>query len=368
MQANLQPIRLPLIVLSIFALTAAIWAGWIRLGWSWPILQPGLVQAHGPLMVGGFLGTLIALERAVALGKRWMYAGPLFSGLGALALILKSSSPAGHVMITLGSLWLVAIFAVIVRRHLALYTIVMALGGLAWLGGNLLWMAGWPVFRVVLLWAGFLILTIAGERLEMGRILRLSRHVEYAFLGSVVLTLSGFLLSLSSYQAGARLTGLGFITMSAWLLHFDIARRTVRQVGLPRYAAVCLLLGYVWLGISGLLLLAFGLVPAGLLYDAVLHSLFLGFVISMIFGHAPIIFPAVLGLPIRYRSGFYTHLALLHVSLALRIGGDLLKLPSLRLWGGLFNGIAILLFLGNTAIAIAKSRQGTEGKRIARAA
>jgi hypothetical protein len=83
-----------------------------------------------------------------------------------------------------------------------------------------------------------------------------------------------------------------------------------------------------------------------------LHAVFVGFVIAMIFGHAPIIFPAILGAQIRFYPAFYAHLTLLHLSLALRIVGDLANLYDLRKWGGLLNGVAILLFLGMTAYSI----------------
>jgi hypothetical protein len=39
------------------------------------LLAAGLYIGHGPLMVCGFLGTLISLERAVALDA-WSYAAP----------------------------------------------------------------------------------------------------------------------------------------------------------------------------------------------------------------------------------------------------------------------------------------------------
>jgi hypothetical protein len=71
----------------------------------------------------------------------------------------------------------------------------------------------------------------------------------------------------------------------------------------------------------------------------------------MIFGHAPIIFPAVLGLPIAFHSAFYVHLVLLHLSLALRVSGDLLLWWPARQWGGLLNVVVVLLFLANTAYA-----------------
>jgi len=123
------------------------------------------------LMVCGFLGTLIGVERAVALGAVWPYAAPLLTAVGALALLAGLPAPP---LMTLGSLGLVAIFVVIMRRQWALATVTMALGALLWLVGNAFWLVGWPVAQVVPWWSGFLVLTIAGERLELSRLLRLS--------------------------------------------------------------------------------------------------------------------------------------------------------------------------------------------------
>lgn len=356
--------RLPLLGLAILALLGAIWAGWIRIGWRLPVILPALPQAHGPLMVSGFLGTLIALERAVALGKRWMYASPLLSGVGGLSLILGVPGPIGPLAITLGSLVLVAVLVVIIRQHPAVYTLVIGAGVACWSVGNLFWLGGWPIYRVVLWWAAFLVLTIAGERLELGRILRLTRRTQAIFLGTSLLYLAGLVLGVAAFVPGTRMVGLSSLGMAAWLLRFDIARRTVRQTGLPRFSAVCLLSGYVWLGIGGLLALIYGGVPAGPIYDALLHSVFVGFVISMIFGHAPIIFPSVLHLPISYNPRYYAHLGLLHLSLALRIGGDLILNMDLRRWGGLLNGLAILLFLASTMYGIRQaSKKQLNGAR-----
>lgn len=75
------------------------------------------------------------------------------------------------------------------------------------------------------------------------------------------------------------------------------------------------------------------------------------------FGHAPIIFPAILGIPINFHPAFYAQLILLHVSLALRVVSDLLNFQQGRMWGGLLNEIAILLFLGMTIYSVRKSLQ-----------
>lgn len=345
------PLRFPLMALGMVALLAALWGGLLRLGWDWPIMRPTLPVAHGPLMISGFLGTLIGLERAVALGQRWTYAGPLLSGLGALALIVGLPGVAGPILMAMGSLALVVVFAVIVRRQPGLSEMTMGVGALAWLVGNSLWLSGWPIFRVVAWWAGFLVLTIAGERLELSRFLPTSRAARAVFVSGVGLFAAGLVLALAAFDMGARLSGLGLLVLSFWLLRHDIARRAVQKAGLTRFVAVSLLSGYLWLGVAGLLGLRFGGLAAGLHYDAWLHAIFLGFVFAMIFGHAPIIFPAVLGVPVPFRSAFYAHLAVLHVSLVLRVSGDLAAWGPGRQWGGLLNVVAVLLFLGNTALS-----------------
>jgi hypothetical protein len=72
-------------------------------------------------------------------------------------------------------------------------------------------------------------------------------------------------------------------------------------------------------------------------------------VFSMIFGHAPIIVPAVLRVATTYRPALYMHLVLLHIGLVMRVAGDLSFNPLLRTWGGMLNVVAILVFLGMTA-------------------
>ena len=359
---NQSRLRFPLMALAMAAMLAALWAGLVRLGWRWPALQPALAMSHGAIMVSGFLGTLIAIERAVALRERWTYIGPAMSGVGALLLILGVRGPAGPLLMTLGSLWLVVVYIVIVRRHPANYTLLMGAGAVALLVGNILWLTGWPVFRLVLWWQAFLILTIAGERLELGRIVRLSENAQVVFLAAVGVYLAGITTSLVSLGSGTRLAGLGMLSLAVWLLRHDIARRTIFKEGLPRFAAICLLSGYAWLGAAGVMGLTFGEVLGGVRYDAFLHAVFLGFVFSMIFGHAPIIFPAIFGVEVRFHRAFYFHLIVLHLSLILRVAGDLMSSPSARLWGGLLNGVAILAFIGMNLFSVLMSRRASLGE------
>lgn len=359
------PIRFPLMALGMFALLAALLGGFVRLGWNWPTVSSTLSAVHGPLMISGFLGTLIGLERTVAMGKWWTSGGPLFTGVGALILIAGVPGAAGPALITFGSLVLVVTFVLLIRGQPALFTIIMGLGALAWLGGNILWLSGWPIFSVVSWWAAFLVLTIAGERLELSRFLPLARRHRLSFLAATGLFVGGLVPAGMAFDIGSRLSGLGLITLAIWLLRHDMARQAVKKTGLHRFVALSLLSGYVWLAVAGVLTLSFGGIAVGSHhdatlhalhahgvwdgYDATLHAIFVGFVFSMIIGHAPIIFPSVLGIALPFRPIFYSHLVLLHLSLVLRVVGDLAAWWPGRLGGGLLNVVAVLLFLGNMA-------------------
>jgi hypothetical protein len=367
--------RFPLMALAGVSLLAALWAGLVRIGWQWP--GAGLLPAgqHGAFMISGFLGTLIGLERAVALRQnqegaragtarpgydtRLYYLAPALAGAGSLALLVGLPPAIGRAAITLGAAGLTLLFVVIYRLQANAANATMAAGAVAWLAGNVLWLADVHVSRAVPWWAGFLILTIVGERLELARVMFWGEKARRFFLAAIAVFGGGLLLALfaATFGAGMRLSGAGMVLLAAWLVRYDIARRTVRRSGLTRYIAACLLPGYFWLGAGGLLWLWYGgSMLAGPIYDAMLHSIFLGFVFSMIFGHAPVIIPAVLRVAVRYRPVFYVHLALLHGSLVARVAGDLLLDQPLRRWGGLFNVVAILLFLGVTLAPWSRSR------------
>ena len=345
----------PLIILVIISLTAALWAALGRVGWRLPPLPVPILGQHGALMISGFLGTLVSLERAVALGKRWTYLVPLLSAVGALALFSGLPVEVGRGLITAAALGLVVVFYFIYQIRSTIDIGAMALGAVMWLVGNVLWLVGLPAYNAVPWWAGFLILTIAGERLELSRVLVLNRRSRAIFKMALGAFAIGLFVSLAWFDAGLRLAGAGLMGFGAWLLRYDVARRTIRQAGLTRFIAACLLPGYVWLIVGGGLWLSVGGTSTnGFLYDAMYHTLFLGFVFSMIFGHAPIIIPAVLPLDVDYRPRFYAHLILLQGSLILRIVADLAADQPLRQWMGLINVLTILIFLGNMARSVRK--------------
>jgi hypothetical protein len=316
---------------------------------------------HGPLMVSGVFGALISLERAVALRHRWALLAPLCAFCSGGILLLGGPWWLAAAGFSLASVGLLAASLVIWRMQPADFTRLLAVAALLWLVGNLTWLAGQPVWNAVGWWMGFLLLTIVAERLELSRLLRRPAHAAPLLNGLLLLWLLGMLASsLTPQLPGLPLVGLSLVGMAAWLARYDLARRTVRQQGLPRYIAISLLAGYVWLAVGGLLLLAGVTLQPGPAYDAVLHALFVGFVFSMVFGHAPVILPALTGWRVPYRPVLYLPLALLHGSLLLRLAGDLLGHFDWRQAGSLLNGITLLLFLG---LMIGLVRLGKTGKR-----
>jgi hypothetical protein len=349
--ARLRLSRAPLLFLGLAALAMGVWGGLVRLPLALPIPADNAnwITYHGPLMVCGFLGTVIALERAVGLGHLWTYGAPLLTGAGALAIAAGVVGPHPLLAITLGSAWSTAAALAVIRLQRSLFTSVMALGAAAWLVGNVLWFLGWEIPRVVPWWIAFLAFTIVGERLDLSRFQKPVPSARPLFLAALGLFGVGLVLVTLFPAHGGRICALGLVALAGWLARFDIARRTLRQPGLPRFMAFCLLSGYVWLALSGVLWCVFSPLQPGLHQDAILHAFFVGFVFSMIFGHAPVIFPAILHLPSAFRGRFYLHVALLHLSLAVRLTGDLASLPTVRVTGAVLNACAVALFFLNTA-------------------
>lgn len=346
--------RFALLALGGAGLIAGLTGGLVLLGLPMPSATARLAGSHGVLMALGFLGTLIALERAVALGRWWGYLAPSAAGLGAVVLILGAPEWIGMLLMTIAAAVFVTMYVAFDRIERSLHTSVQAVGAIAWLGAGLLLMAGWSP-RDAYPWLGaFLFLTIAGERLELSRLGNLSERARVGFVVGAAVFCGGVLLTLATRDVGIRIAGIGLVGLAAWLSQNDLARRTVRMPGVTRFVALSLLIGYAWLAVAGLCWILFGAGPSGAGYDAMLHALFLGFAMSMVFGHAPIILPAVLRLPLPYHPRFYAHLALLHAGLLLRLGGgDLLGWDVAFQVGGVLNIIALLLFVASSATAIA---------------
>lgn len=352
-QTSSKPTRLLLLAGGGVALLAGLDASLLLLGLPAPISLARLADVHGILMVLGFLGTVIALERAVALRRHWAMAAPAGFGLGALALLSPAPPVLGQALLALGALALTLVYVALFRRSREVTVLVQLLGSVLAGCAVLLWAR--TDTATVLPWlVAFLVLTIAAERAELAR-LAMPTGAGEQLLGLSIVLAAAVVTSLLWPTWGGPVFGLALLAMTAWLAGNDVARKFIHSTGLPRFSAAALLTGYGWLGLAGALW-ALGAVPgmgAGPLadlppaYDTVVHATFLGYAISMVIAHAPVILPAVLTIKLPYRPVLWAPLVVLHGGLLIRVTGNLLGAgnPFVYQLGSVLTIIAVLLFV-----------------------
>lgn len=350
-------LRLLLALPAVASLVGGVLSGLARLGIAMPEGINALAGLHGALMTGGLFGTVIGLERAVAIGSRRAYAAPLLSGLAALSMLAGAPQALAAVLMALAAAVMTAACAGLWQRQKVAHHAVLTVAAAAWLAGSVVWLVQGSAPPAVPFWAAFLILTIAGERLELSRFLPTPRAAQRAFAGIAAALLLAVGATLFNETAALRAAGVVLVVLAAWLARYDIARRTIRSTGLTRYIAACLLSGYAWLAVAGAMGAAGAFENGHPLRDAALHALLLGFVFSMVFGHAPIILPAVSTLRFRWHAGFYLPLALLHAGIATRLLAGVSADFPLRQQAGLANALTLLLFMLLVATSLRPARR-----------
>ncbi len=340
---------LPLVLIS---LLTGILNGWIRIGWNFP--AAGTIGDHGAFMVGGFLGTLICLERTVNNPNKLALLVPAVNSL-SIVFLLAGISKAAYICMVLGGLGLTFVYLKLYADHKKIFILVLMCGALCYVIGNLMLIKTSFYPSAVMWWIAFLFFTITGERLEFSRYLNVSGLRQAILVSLLILFIAGIFSPFHS--AGGYILGLSMTGSSLWLLKYDMAKHSLKKPGQTFYNGILLLAAYVWLGITGLFM-AYGSYY-GLLYDAALHSFFLGFVFSMIFAHAPMILPAVLKLKVNpFSPVLYIWFIFLQATLLLRISVVFTGNAEYKQLAGLLNGIAIIGFFVTVIILtrIAKRR------------
>ncbi|GAA5160470.1 hypothetical protein [Ornithinimicrobium tianjinense] len=344
-----------LIVPGGLALVVGLDAGLSHAGVPVPVDSHRLAELHGPLMVLGFLGTVIALERAVALRRAWAMLAPALLGAGALLLALLPQPLLGRLLVVQGLLTLVLVYAALRRRNQDPLVDVQLVGAVLAAAAALL-LTRVDVAVTLPLLIGFVVLTIGAERVELAR-LAMPADAPARLTALTLLLCAGVLAAVLWPGAGWSLLGGALLLLTAWLARHDVARRLVRSTGLPRFAAAALLLGYAWLALVAVVLLVGGR-PGGAGYDIVVHGTFLGYAMSMVLAHAPVILPAVLRVRLPYRPVMWVPLVLLHASLLARVlTGAAGLTPG---WQGALvaNVVALLLFVVvSAAVAVLATRR-----------
>ncbi len=274
-----------------------------------------------------------------------MFAPALQSAGVLMALAGVPVAVAGRVAMsgaTIGALVFVPLLAR--TRRPPAYLIALAIGAVMLVPGHALWAMGRPVHASVPWWIAFVVVSVAAERWERSRVTGLTREAAALLACCLALTVAGAFVPLFDIRWGVRPLAPGLLATAAWLLLHDVSWKGLRSGGERRHVAGCTLAGHVWLLIAGALAAWRGGSVVGPNWDAVLHALFVGFLFSMIFAHAPIVLSPLLGLKLRWTPAFHVPHALLHLSLSLRLGGDLFASFEVRRWGGLLNAVALLSF------------------------
>ena len=339
----LRSLRIVLLACGFIALLIGLWTGMARLGIGVRGAAPQLIEFHGALMICGFFGTLISIERAVALNRPLAYAIPVLAATGVIALLARSTTLAGAAFLIASLALATATFWNMRRLQSVLLAATPTIAALTWGLGTLTWLADRPLAEAAGWWLAFLVLTVAAERLELSRIMAPPARAKLI----LVTAFAVFLIGVARGELARSFSvfmGSGLILCGAWLLVYDLARRTIRLSGQIRFTALCMLLGYCWLIVGGFELLARPLSLDVFWYDAVVHAVTLGFVLSMVFGHSLIIFPSVVGFTLRYSPGLYAPLLVLQISVVVRTIGDFSGWTELRSDSGFLTIIALVYF------------------------
>jgi hypothetical protein len=343
--------RQPIILLAIFCLLSGFWSGLNRIGWDIKTLP--ITPHHGAIMVGGFLGTLISLEKIIPLKRKGLYLIPALNALSIVFFLWNHPVLAVYMLIA-SSAALTGVFLYYFRTQQTVIYVLMLLGALCWLTGNVLLLTRFFYPLAFPWWAAFALFIITAERLELMKFLPVSRFDKKVIVSLLFVFLVGVLFSF--HGTGNLISGLALIGISLWLMKHDIIAINIRKTGTAKFAAVSLLSGYIALLMTGIFF--FALSDQWLTYDALVHSFFVGFVFSMIFAHGPMLLPAVLGISSSPSSKIlYLWLATLQVSWIIRVFADVSVEMDVRKGSGLLSVISVVGYFITLAITMVKSQQ-----------
>ena len=197
-----------------------------------------------------------------------------------------------------------------------------------------------------------MIFTIIGERLELARITFARGSTEARVLGEVILTCVGLVMTLFAPALGYPLLGLALVIVAIDTARHDIALRTIRLPGAPRFMAACMLAGYAWMIVAGSIWVICGPVFSGYGYDTVVHALTIGFALSMVLAHAPAIIPAIARRDLPHNRAMWAVWGSLQLGLVIRALAGARMAEGAWQFGGALDIAGVLAFVVVTVTTI----------------
>lgn len=377
--------RMVLLIGAGLAALLGLVAALIRADLIHPSGRVPLADLHGGLMVYGFLGAAIGLERAVAYrsggpGKpSWGFFAPALGLLGSLLCLLSLmvSSPAaapawvrveffGGIPWTLSMLVLTAMYLAIWRRQPSAEVLIQVLGSLVGLVGAAAWVAGLDASVLAPTWLFFLILTIVGERVELARAVFSDVRLESGILGLSLLAVLMLPVQAMAPSVGYPLLGLSLGLLLLVMASHDVAKGTFRHGGLPGFMGTCMLSAYAWGLLAALIWMAAPLDSSTYWGDMALHALAVGFIMTMVIAHVCMIVPSVIRRPLPFHPLLWGAWALMQVGLLIRLLGAIRLYTPLWKAGNLLNVLGILSMMLTVVYLAARGKQVLASKRYRR--
>ena len=292
---------------------------------------------HGVLMLNGFAGGLITLERTLS--------KPIPTNILSLSLLVL-----GVILVSLDlpwGLWLItgAILLMILEEAKAsstphwAYHLTQIIGLLCWLTANVKYQFSNFYPAAVPFWQAFILMMILATRVKkIGRISDLKvMLIIWMYVASICLPFHSIASSISS------------------VLLFMVAGMVFSlELKYSEDRAYRLILVYGWLAATAIGTLFSDYILYS--YDLVIHCFFLGFLFNMIFLNASNAIVSKLGVkPIPLGEGAW--MIIMTMGLLLRVvAGDILGNEMARIAGGLISILAILGFLGSVIRAVVLTR------------
>ena len=377
--------RMALLVGAGLAALLGLVAALIRADLIHPSDRVPLADLHGGLMVYGFLGAAIGLERAVAYrsgGSKkpsWGFLAPALGLLGSLLCLLslivssRAAAPSwvrvelfGGILWTLSMLVLTAMYLAIWHRQPSAEVLIQVLGSLVGLVGAFGWVAGLDASVLAPTWLFFLILTIVGERVELARAVFSDVRLESGILGLSLLTVLMLPVQAMAPSVGYPLLGLALGLLLLVMASHDVAKGTFRHGGLPGFMGTCMLSAYAWGLLAALIWMAAPLDSSTYWGDMALHALAVGFIMTMVIAHVCMIVPSVIRRPLPFHPLLWGAWALMQVGLLIRLLGAIRLYTPLWKAGNLLNVLGILSMMMTVVYLAARGKQVLASKRYRR--
>ncbi len=296
-------------------------------------------------MMMGFISGIIVVERANTLKDPFLTAASIAFPAGGFLLIAGIDFAAYYAWF-FGSLlfvmWSVSFLAKYRGRYSGFFFLFSSFLNFL---GVCFYAFGYPATFYVYSWVGFIVCFICGERMDMLQISRPSSLSRLAAFASPAAALAGVILVRKELMA------LFFLLLLLAVTRHDLAIRMYRRPGFSRFLSIGVITAYAWLTAA---------VPIWTLsssWDAMLHTIFLGFVGTMILAHGPVVLPAVLKIKHFFSPLLYIPFIILQTSTILRIwSGVFIRVDAWALSGlATISAVAIYVLLAFSTNVVKKT-------------